>query len=79
MIVGAYTVDLYCDDPKHGEQATFSSGVIHVRVSDTNWAPLSNQFSAQTERECLRQARQAGWIFKRNREVICPLCKEQTQ
>lgn len=64
MIVGGYTLDLYCDselDQPYGTKG--HHGGDHAGT-----------FYAQTGKECRRQARAAGWIFQRGRRAICPAC-----
>lgn len=46
MIVGCYTVHLYCDHPDAAQYKC------------TEWP---GEFTGQTERECLAEARKAGW------------------
>lgn len=77
MIVGGYTINLYCDHPKHGKQTTFSDGTVHVEVSAAQWVYLCIEFVGHSERECKQQARESGWVFKRGRKVICPFCSKK--
>ena len=57
MIVGCYTVDLYCDHPDGGKYAC------------THWP---GQFTGKTERGCLGQARRQGWQVDDPDQVRCP-------
>lgn len=65
MIVGCYTLHLYCDferDGKHGGVETYKIG----------WPA---EFTGKTESECLKEARKAGWrIFKAEGKAKCPRC-----
>lgn len=69
MIVGCYSVDLYCDnEDRTGDK----------RCKRRN-GPLrygSDQYTGETEGECLRQARKEGWKFTRDRprKAYCPAC-----
>ena len=58
MIVGCYSMDLYCD-------REFCKADL-----GTHWS-----YTGQTEAECRRGARKAGWIFHRSGRVTCPECK----
>jgi hypothetical protein len=61
MIVGCYSVDLYCD----------YENMNHF------WHSCPPQFTGETEAECLRDARRCGWRFsrgKRPRLAKCPEC-----
>ncbi len=63
MIVGCYTMDLYCAN-WHDKDPSTCVGV------SPGYAP---QFTGQTEAQCKRQARKAGWKFSRW-DAICPAC-----
>lgn len=62
MIVGCYSIDLYCD----------------YENSDHRWDANSNPpaYIGETEAECLRAARKDGWKFTRERprKAKCPIC-----
>ncbi len=60
MIVGTYTLDLYCD----------------TEGCDQPLAKLGqpDEFIAELGTTCRRQARQAGWTLKRNGTAVCPQC-----
>ncbi len=66
MIVGCYSMDLYC------ENAEASSTVCRV-----GWGyhgpPV---YTGRTEAECIRQARGDGWLITndRPRKAYCPKC-----
>lgn len=58
MIVGCYSLDLYCDHPDGGQYRC------------TNWP---GQWTGTTDRNCYAQARRAGWkLDLRQRQVLCP-------
>lgn len=60
MIVGCYSLDLYCD---HNEAREF---VCH------NWP---GQWAGRTRQDCLRQARQDGWVVQLDTDphrCFCP-------
>lgn len=59
MIVGCYTLDLYCDreegEPQHG------------------FREFPHQFTGHTEGDCMQDARARGWRF-RDGAAYCPKC-----
>lgn len=61
MIVGGYTLDLYCDreSPTHLFQE------------------FPHQYTGENGPACRRLARRHGWRLKRNGEAICPKCSLQ--
>ena len=63
MIVGCYTLDLYCDTRKRCEHSDFT-GLLHI----------PNQYTGRTFTECRKHALIDGWIFHRNKTVTCPKC-----
>lgn len=68
MIVGCYTMDLYCD-----EQGCKNATARHT--SDGRGAP-PGQFYGETAGECRRAARRAGWKLSRRDgqgHASCPL------
>lgn len=73
MIVGGYTVHLYCETEGH-EGYTSEYG-YHVKVAYGKYEILQNEFAGENERECLAQARRIGWRITRDRQAICPFCK----
>ncbi len=68
MIVGAFTLDLYCDCCKPYERSpkSFRRG------------PHPEQFVGQTERECMQAARKEGWTF-RTGFARCRKCSEEAR
>lgn len=75
MIVGGYTLDLYCDRELpiwyglNGEP--FIAGEQHRWRSEGSRA---GSFYGETFAECKRAAQKSGWAFHRNRTVTCPDC-----
>lgn len=66
MIVGCYTLDLYCD----------AEGCTNPRphTSDGGRGPLA-QYTAETGGACRRDARRDGWRLRvREGRAICPQC-----
>lgn len=71
MIVGCYSMDLYCMHeglPLHYDQW----GPI-VPAGHHFAGEFPHKFDGDTESACKQQARQRGWLF-RNGEAICPRC-----
>lgn len=62
MIVGGYTMHLYCDNDE-----TRHPSKLHGKA-----------YYGRTFTGCARQARQDGWfIEKRAGRVICPMCRKK--
>jgi len=75
MIVGCYTLDLYCD--KKERHTTLDGGRYYLKVDNREWIYLSNQFTGETYGSCLKQARKEGWIVNRNKDkCLCKYCKK---
>lgn len=66
MIVGCYSVDLYCDNTEG-------------KKCPSPWSSFPWVYTGETQGECLRQARKAGWRFSRERprKAYCPKCKRR--
>lgn len=62
--VSGYTMDLYCDHEKHG---------------DLPWVlqKAGDQFTGESNSSCKKQAQRLGWIFRKNKETICPFCSNK--
>lgn len=59
MIVGCYTLDLYCDND----------------VSDHCRNVFSETYVGETFAECIREARSKGWIINpKKNKALCPEC-----
>lgn len=63
MIVGCYSMDLYCDND-HKTDGTAREYQL----------AKPGQYTGHTEADCKRDARKEGWKFKRNGKVYCPAC-----
>jgi len=64
MIVGCYTMDLYCDNPKC--EAVFAG-------LDGHRDGIQMGFTGSTRAACARQARRVGWRVGRTK-AYCPRC-----
>lgn len=68
MIVGCYTLDLYCDTPGCRMGRCFYTG-------DSTTPPF--QTTAETGAECRTKARRAGWrLDLKNGLARCPKCQK---
>lgn len=67
MIVGGYTLDLYCRNGRVSE----GKGCKHP--GERGMEAAVGQFTGQTEREARKAARAAGWRFSID-DVTCPYC-----
>lgn len=59
MVIGGYTLDLYCDC----KACAAITLLTEYRSEETGF----RQFSGQTNGECIRTAKQSGWKFYSNR------------
>lgn len=67
MIVGCYSLHLYCDAKDH------------VRVYREPGSAQA-EFTAETGGECRRDARKLGWVLRmRSGRAICPACAKRTK
>jgi hypothetical protein len=67
MIVGCYSLDLYCSIPRPQHLNQW------IDIDDVRRGKFPMQFTGATERQCKAKARKQGWIFKGG-DVICPDC-----
>ncbi len=66
MIVGGYTLDLYCDNEK-----PYPDGIHPFKY-------FPQEFVGETRQECAKEARQVGWKLNFNkRTAICPICNNK--
>lgn len=66
MIVGCYSMDLYCD-AENCPDRSHRIGSVYA------------QLIGRYERECLREARKLGWKFSKShpRKAFCPTCAKR--
>ena len=65
MIVGGYSLHLYCDGPRHAE-------LYPGKVKS-----LDADIAGRDLRDCLKQARNLGWrinLYSSPQKAICPVC-----
>jgi len=73
MIVGCYTLDLYCDCERVNDTTgQCGCGVRHLAY---DYFRVVSQYTGRNERECLRQAKRDGWKISKG-TVTCPLCRK---
>lgn len=58
MIVGCYSLDLYCD----------------CENSEHEYQEFPHEFTDEYGSKCRSAARKKGWILKRDYTAICPKC-----
>jgi hypothetical protein len=63
LIVGGYTLDLYCDGPRHRELHP-----VRTRSCDAS-------IGGPTRRDCETQARNMGWKLKDDK-CFCKRCRQ---
>lgn len=62
MIVGGYSLHLYCDAAEWGDPPHTYSEFPH-------------EFTGETYGECAKKARKRGWVLRRDRTAVCPKCR----
>jgi hypothetical protein len=74
MIVGGYTLDLYCD--KKENHTILESSGYYLRQEIGDYIYIGNQFVGETYGECVKEARGAGWLVNRSKnKCLCKYCK----
>lgn len=73
MIVGGYTLDLYCDDQEHAGY-TLDSGRTMVQTASGETSYLQDRFAGRTKAITYANAKAYGWKFLNAHEVRCPFC-----
>lgn len=64
MIVGGYSLDLYCDHPEHDQW---------YRLKRGNTGSCDAQIFGETYGGCAQQARRRGWMLSRDgMRCLCP-------
>lgn len=70
MIVGCYTLDLYCKNyPEPWVKSDRHDYKEHFPTA----------YTGHTLAECKRDARRDGWRFTRDGDCICPICTQQAR
>lgn len=67
MIVGCYTLDLYCENDRQYPDGTH------------DFYEFPHQYTGETHAECNRQARKQGWKLTRDKKAFCPKCSRRTK
>lgn len=68
MIVGCYTLDLYCDSYDGGPP--FRDSVVH------KYQEFPHQYTGETRFECIKQARKDGWLISKKHQ-LCSKCSRK--
>ena len=71
MIVGCYTLDLYC------RHQTSKFDETHKLEGYINFIAFPAQYTGPTEADCKKQARRRGWVFGKDRDATCRLCSNK--
>jgi hypothetical protein len=71
MLVGCFTLDLYCDDPRHTQASV--AGMTQEQYQ-TYMSNSPGQFTGERRSDCYREARRCGWVIKPlSHKAYCPL------
>lgn len=66
MIIGCYTLDLYCDYPSHTR--------AHGEFSGSPQGQYTDEYGSR----CRAEARRDGWILRSDGTAICPRCAKES-
>lgn len=73
-IVGGYSLDLYCVNADGTCNENGRDGAGHI------YNEFPHQFYGQTNRECMKEAKQRGWVINKQDDVaICPFCRSKNK
>lgn len=74
MIVGCYSMELYCRNhmDKDMNASPYGEGCIAADRYGPRRKPW--EFNGTTHADCKRQAKQMGFKFTKDKDVICPEC-----
>jgi hypothetical protein len=61
MIVGCYTLDLYCE----------------LETEDHEYKEFPHEYTDEYGSKCRSDARKSGWILRRDGTAICPKCNQK--
>ena len=70
MIVGGYSLDLYCENYLHNAP-TFPDEAGH------SFSEFPHQYTDELGSVCRRNARRAGWLLTRSGKAYCPKCTKR--
>lgn len=73
MVVGGYTLDLYCDAEDSWMDRTMQFN-HHYAMGFQGFG--TDQFTGETQAECRAQAKKKGWLIERGgMRAMCPICR----
>jgi hypothetical protein len=73
MIVGCYSLDLYCEN---AEKAGDMHGTGRDGIHDYQEFPMT--FTSDRRQECEREARSIGWMINNKTGIcLCPKCSRK--
>lgn len=66
MIVGCYSIHLYCDNAEN----------LHGTGDDEHdFHEFPHEFTGETRGECMKEARRRGWLINLSADkALCPKC-----
>ena len=73
MISGWYILSLYCEHPEHMKHADIDWQQKVLRPD--GGVPIPDIYEGESRADCIKQARDGGWLFKRNGDVFCRYCR----
>lgn len=73
MIVGGYTLNLYCDC---GRRSLDNDPSQRVPYQTPGHDDKPGEYTGHTHNECVARARRDGWTFKQDGRVLSPWCKK---
>ena len=68
MIVGCYSLHLYCSQRKKDYSKDLKFGHKHCE--------FPHEYTGYTRGSCCRQARDDGWLISKKRQ-LCPTCRKK--
>ena len=79
MIVGSYSLHLYCDNTKwHGDCLHLHVVTENQKLTNEGYRGGFAEYIGQTYGECVRYARKDGWVVAHDQSTAyCPRCKKR--
>lgn len=69
---GGYSLHIRCDSGHDARRP----GLTPQQVGEEIDRGKTWQYAGHDKVDCLRQARRAGWLFRRNGRTYCPACRK---
>lgn len=79
MIVGGYSMHLYCEnertDGNHHRSNVDGNCYLSYWTPNTGYNDVKYEFTGETFMQCVRGARRYGWLIDvKERTAYCPFC-----